>query len=119
MICDSSNGYAGWTAVDSVTGIAIDYVLWVDPDALEFCTMAFRAWPVTKTIHKAQSISIEPFYKKFVVTKAAVIVQPLSAGRQDMTEPTGKPCAECCQEETCRRLDYCAAHRCGFGERAP
>jgi hypothetical protein len=27
-----------------------------------------------------------------------------------------RACDECCQEEACRRIDYCAAYRCGFGQ---
>jgi hypothetical protein len=51
--------------------------------------------------------------------KAPVTVAPLSPGRQAQSEPAGKPCADCCQPEACRRTNYCAAHRSTFGENPP
>ena len=123
MRCDHSNGYLGWTVVDSVTGIRFEYVLWVDPDAKEFCTMDTPARAIgneiAKTVHKAQEIETDPVHMRFIVTKAPIVVAPLSRGRQHTPERSDQPCADCRQPHTCRRIHYCAAHRSDFGAVAP
>ncbi len=124
MRCDASNGYAGWTVREQVIGCAYEDVLWVDPDVNEFCTIdrpirLIGGLEVATTVHRAQEIIVDLSGTTFWIVKAPVFVAPLSSGRQQEQEPTGQACADCCQEETCRRVNYCAAHRGPFGERAP
>jgi hypothetical protein len=123
MKCDAANGYAGWKVVDLATGGLVDHVVWVDPETKSYCTVdqPFRivAGEVAKTVHVANDITEDFTSMTFWMARRAVLVAPLSAGRQQQEESTGKPCADCCQPEACRRIDYCAAHRGPFGERAP
>ena len=122
MKCDASNGFAGWVLRDRVTGDSVDYVLWVDPDANEYCAMDVPVrrvgGEIASTVHKAADITVDLAGLTFWFQPAPVVVAPLSTGQQEQ-ERTDQPCQECCQPETCKRIDYCAAHRCGFGERAP
>jgi hypothetical protein len=125
MKCDGSNGYAGWLLCDRVTNLPVPSVLWVDPDANEYCTVDepvrinWRNGEVARTVHRVKDIAVDFSATTFWFERAPVLVAPLSAGRQQQDESTDRPCADCCQPEACRRICYCAAHRCGFGETAP
>ncbi len=123
MKCDAASGYFGWRVVDLATGHKIEHVIWVDPQMKVYCTadQPFRviAGEVAKTIHVAADITEDFTSMTFWVARRAVTVAPLSAGRQAEQEPSGQPCPDCCQPDACRRICYCAAHRCGFGEAAP
>jgi hypothetical protein len=123
MKCDHTNGYVCWETRDKVTGARIEYVLWVDPDANEWATVdmppRLSGGEVAKTVHRAQEIIVDVISATFWVLKAPVTIPPLRPSRQEEQEATNKPCEECKQPQTCRRLDYCAAHRGPFGQRAP
>jgi hypothetical protein len=123
MKCDQSNGYAGWTVCDRVTNEPVAYVVWVDPDDKTFCTIDVPPRVIgneyAKTTHQCSEITVDFASTTFWVVKAPLQVAQLSPGRQQQQEPSNQPCPECCQPDTCKRIDYCAAHRCGFGETAP
>jgi hypothetical protein len=123
MRCDHTNGYLGWDCRDKVTNQQFKYVAWVDPDAKEFCTYEYPFRIVgneaATSVHRAQEIVVDLPACTFWVLKAPVTIPPLRPSRQEEQGPTNKPCEECKQPQTCRRLDYCAAHRGPFGQRAP
>lgn len=123
MMCTAVNGYAGWSVIDKATGIRIDHVVWVDPELKAFCTVdhPFRVigGDVASTLHRCAEITVDLAAATFWIVLAPVVVAPLSPGRQHTPEPTDQPCPDCCQPQACRRNSWCAAHRCGFGERAP
>lgn len=121
--CHAMNGYAGWLVREESSGDRINHVIWVDPDLKTYCAhdvpFSVVGAELASTVYAVEDIRTDHAGKTFWIKRAAVTVAPLSPGRQQAQEPTNKPCPECCQEETCRRLDWCAAHKCGFGERAP
>ena len=123
MRCDHSNGYGAWIVRDKVTNQTVPYVLWVDPDLKEWATMdlppRLSGHEVAHTVHRAQEITVDLAACTFWVLKAPVTIPPLRPSRQEDQPPTNQPCQDCCQPETCRRLDFCAAHRGPFGKRAP
>jgi hypothetical protein len=124
MICSASNGYSGWLVRDSITNEKIEFVEWIDPDSKTYCATDFpwragSSGVLLNTVYRCASIIVDLPACTFWVTKAPATVAPLSPGRQQDQQPTDKPCPDCCQEETCRRLDWCAAHRCDFGAKAP
>jgi hypothetical protein len=125
MKCDATNGYAGWLLCDRVTNLPVANVLWVDPDANEYCTfdepvrVNWRNGEVASTVHRVKDIAVDFGATTFWFERAPVLVAPLSAGRQQQSELTDQPCADCCQPDACRRTNYCAAHRSTFGENPP
>lgn len=123
MYLSACNGYAGWKVVDAATGMIWPDVLWVNPDAKQFCTIDMPLRTVgnelATTVHAAEIITADFPAMTFWVRRPAVLVAPLSPGRQADQEPPGKPCADCCQPQACERTGWCAAHRGTFGERAP
>lgn len=120
MKCDYRNGYAGWTVRDIVTNQQEPYVIWVDPDDNTYATVdqPFRIdWKtnsVAQTIHHVKDFIVDVQACTFWFEKLAVTVAPLRSSNGPKP-PTDQPCAVCCQPETCRRIDFCAAYRCRFG----
>lgn len=123
MKCTASNGYAGWLVREESTGDKIENVVWIDPDLLVYCAydepLRIIGVEVARTVYRVQDIRVDRAASTFWIKRAPVMVAPLSPGRQQDQQPTDKPCADCCQPDTCRRIDYCAAHRCDFGAKAP
>lgn len=116
-----------FTVVDLATGAEVYGVMWVDDTTLEYATLRY---PVVFTdgwgadIHKATAVRVDYVNKRIEVNTppahtAPVTIPPLRPSKQEEQGSTNRPCEECKQPGTCKRLDYCAAHRCAFGERAP
>lgn len=123
MMRTAINGYAGWEAIDKITGLRIKDVLWVDPEDKSYCTIdePYRvvAGEVAHTVYRCSEVTADLPAMRFWIVRTPTVVAPLNPGRQQAPERTDQPCADCCQPDTCKRIDYCAAHRCAFGERAP
>jgi hypothetical protein len=121
MKCDYRNGYAGWTVRDVVTNQPEPYVIWVDPDDNTYATVDtptridWKTGEVAQTVHRVKDFIIDVPACTFWFEKLAVTVPPLRSGN-DPKVPTNKPCDACRQPETCKRIDFCAAYRCRFGE---
>lgn len=122
MRCDGNNGYAGWKVCDVVTSQPVPYVVWVDPDDNTYCTMDqptrinWRTGEIAQTVHHVKDFTVDVIACTFWYEKLPVTVAPLSPGRQQDQRPSNRPCDACRQPETCKRIDYCAAYRCRFGE---
>jgi hypothetical protein len=111
-----STGFVGFTVIDDATGKTLREVVWVDDVALEAATLA-RPLRVDILTLKA-AVDVMKVTRVAVDYAAEVIhlndpVRPWTLVTQT-SEP--KPCDECRQPETCRRTDFCAQYRCGFGE---
>lgn len=121
MKCDEGNGYGGWKLYDKATNQQVAWVLWVDPEEKTYATMdtpprVLSNGVMASTVHRVKDITVDVLACVFWFEKLAVTVAPLSRGRQGERQPSGKACSECRQEATCRRINYCAQYRCGFGE---
>lgn len=105
------NGFAGFKVVDDAAGAEIKNVVWVDDVALEYCVYA--PWPAASTtIVKVTAVRVHHVAKEIHVN-----APPVKAFGVDYSvEKPASACDACCQEATCRRIHYCAAYRCGFGE---
>ena len=122
MKCDHTNGYVGWKLRDVVTNQEVPYVLWVDPDANTYATLDtppridWKTGEVAQTVHKVKSFIVDVPACTFWFEKLPLTVAPFTPSRSLPKQPTNRPCDVCCQPETCKRIDYCAAYRRRFGE---
>jgi hypothetical protein len=116
MRMDRRSGFAGYTVIDDATGTTLHEVAWVDDVALEVATVAqppridFSTLEIALDIVKVTRVAVD--YAAEVIHLNDP-VRPWTVVAQ-VSEP--KPCEDCCQPETCRRIDFCAQYRCGFGE---
>lgn len=107
--------------IDATTGARVEDVLWVDDATLEYAVL--RQPP---TYHFKFSTGESGW--EHDVLKADRVTVNYAAAVITLNEPqprmatTGitvrelNPCGECRQADCCRRIDWCAAFRCGFGQ---
>src|SRR5262245_3602176 len=90
--------------IDDRSGDEVAHFLWLDTESLELCV----GWAIYSVTTQVSSVR---------VNWAAKVIHVNDPPAQAVSTPTAKPasaCANCRQEETCRRIDYCAAHKCCF-----
>jgi|GEM_PF-6105177 hypothetical protein len=115
MRMDSQSFPQGVKVVDDATGTTLHDVVWVDDVSLEYAVVSqpvrydLGTWEIATDVVKVTRVQIDWVSKVIHLNDlpapaAAIAVRELHA------------CDQCCQEETCRRIHYCAAYRCGFGE---
>lgn len=115
MRIESSSGLI-FTVIDLVTGTKIENVMWVDDAALEYAVVRIPVVIVDDQfevdIHKVTAVRVDYVNKRIEVNTATPQTQT------PWPFPTSEPkaCFECCQPETCKRIDMCVAHKCRFGE---
>lgn len=115
MRMDKVSGFYGFTTVDLSTGAEIANVVWADDTTLEYATLRLPYWVdpsgvVSVDVHKVTAVRVDYVNKRIELnTLPAQTPWPF---------PTSEPkaCHECHQPETCKRIDFCAAHKCRFGE---
>jgi hypothetical protein len=101
--------------VDDATGQELKDVRWIDPQALEYAVIAqpyrfvFGTFNLAVDVTKVTAVRVDYVNRVIHVNEPA----PVTAG---ITVRELDACAECCQETTCSRINYCAAGRCNFGE---
>lgn len=103
--------HAGFTMVDDATGKTVDNWSWIDPRALEYCYFdGTFIWGglVTETA-KVSRVLVNYVAREIHVNE---LPMPQVAGQVRELHA----CNECTQPDTCRRIHYCAAWKCGFGE---
>lgn len=102
---------------DAATGRTVSEVIWVDDVTLEYATpsqpirLDWHTLELAIDIHKVTRVLVD--YANRVIH---VNEPPLVHARAGIAVRELHACAECCQADTCRRIDYCAAFKCGFGE---
>lgn len=118
MRMDNRNGFGGYIVIDLATASEIKEVLWVDDTALVYATLLIP-WvtltgEINEEIHKVTAVRVDYVNKRIEVNTPAAQAAPWPF-------PTSQPkaCHECCQPETCKRLDFCMAHKCVFGDANP
>lgn len=119
MLIDAMTGFPGFKVIDDSTGQEIKNVLWIDTSAMEYAVMLFPSGYG----FFAQAVGAEIDTEVFTVTRIEFdyvnkVVRfneppPSTCG---ITVRELHACDECCQKDTCRRIDYCSRYRCGFGE---
>lgn len=108
-------GFAGFKVFDLGTGTYLDRVMWVDDTALEYATLSdpvvIEDDQFKVDVHKVSSVRVD-YVNRVITVDSGAGVWPFP------TTPAkeGKACDECCQPETCKRIDYCARYKCRFGE---
>ncbi len=119
MRMDNKSGFAGFIVVDLATGMKIDGVVWVDDTTMEYAT-AIVPYVVSDgefavDIHKVTAVRVDYVNKRIEVNTATPQTQT------PWPFPTSEPkaCFECTMPETCKRLDFCMAHKCSFGDANP
>jgi hypothetical protein len=118
-ILSHDTGYTGFDVIDDATGQKIRDVLWVDPLALEVVvpSLPLRIDPITgevvKDCIKISSVRVDFSTREIHVNQPKIVSIQIGA-RVSEQEP--RACEECCQPQTCERIHYCAAWKCGFGE---
>jgi hypothetical protein len=114
MRYDSSNMPA-CKVIDDATGQEIKLVIWVDDVTLEYAAWGgYSTYMPMETITKVSSVKVNHAAREIHVNEP-----PLATPVNRCLPKFGTAsfaCGECCQQDTCRRIDYCPAHRCGFGE---
>jgi hypothetical protein len=110
-------GYVGYKVIDDATRLEIQRVLWVDDVALEYQTVKQPAYHpyggLDTDVVKVTAVTVNHAAREIHVNTPQPIVLSISVGTP---ERVLRACGECCQEATCRRTDYCARYRCGFGQ---
>jgi hypothetical protein len=112
-------GFYGFTVLDMATGTTVAEVQWVDDSTMEYATTVpavLRAdgfWEVTFgwTTHKVTAVRVDYVNKRIEVNTPAAQASPWP-----FPTSQGKQCDACCQPDTCKRIDFCAAYRCRFGQ---
>jgi hypothetical protein len=116
MLLTHYNGYADFTVVDDSTGkdITEDF-LWVDDTALEMRVISHPVRhmfgePVSELV-AVTAVRVDYACKVIHVNEPPV---PLAITVREL-----RACGECCQSDTCSRINYCAAFKTCFGEASP
>jgi hypothetical protein len=115
-----SNGYMGYSVID-VDGTEIKLVAWVDDTTQQYACyeepirLVPPSYEAAVIVTQVTGIRVDHADKKIhvntgIVSKVACLSTVAPVAR------TVRACDECRQEETCRRISYCARYRCGFGE---
>jgi hypothetical protein len=120
------NGYADFKVIDDATGCEVKDFLWVDDFSLEYAVpdpsynrIVFTGTSiiadVAEKITKVSRVSVNYAAKEIHLNEPKLVqIQLASPAASVSQEP--RACEECCQESTCRRINYCAAWKCSFGE---
>ena len=112
------NGYLGCDVIDS-DGSKIQRVAWVDDTTQQYACFEeparYVGYELAVIVKSVTGVRVDHADKKIyinsgIVSKVACLLTVAPEIR------TVRPCTECRQEETCRRISYCAAFKCGFGE---
>jgi hypothetical protein len=115
------NGYMGFTVLDA-DGSEIKNVVWVDDAAQQYACYEdpprLAGLEFALIVTSVNGIRVDHAYKKIYVNTGVVSKVPSWTAVPAVPVVKQKPraCSECRQEETCRRISYCAAFKCGFGE---
>lgn len=110
--------YFGYQVFDS-DGTVVANVVWVDDTKQE---MACYEWPyrivgdeMATVIKQVNGVRVDfPSMTIHVNTGVAVTIPTWTHVPGIDKQP--QACSECMQEPTCRRICYCAAYKCCFGE---
>jgi hypothetical protein len=111
------NGYADFKVIDDATRAEIAGFTWVDDVRLEYEAYVLPArygcnGGLATEIVKVSAVSVNHAAREIHVNTPQPIMLTVTVGAPVRAV---RACTECRQEETCRRIDYCAAYRCGFG----
>jgi hypothetical protein len=112
------NGYADFKVIDDATRAEIAGFTWVDDVRLEYEAYVLPArygcnGGLATEIVKVTAVIVNHAAREIHVNTAAA---GSAHGSYGAPARAVRACDACCQEETCRRTDYCAAYRCGFGQ---
>jgi hypothetical protein len=118
-ILSRATGYDGFKVIDDATNTPVENVTWVDDVALEYeifrkqahYSLVTSIWGME--IVKVSAVSVNHAAREIHVNTPQPIMLTVAVGAPVRAV---RACAECRQEETCRRIDDCAAYRCGFGQ---
>jgi hypothetical protein len=112
------NGYADFKVIDDAKRAEIAGFTWVDDVRLEYEAYVLPArygcnGGLATEIVKVTAVIVNHAAREIHVNTPQPIMLTVAVGAPVRAV---RACAECRQEETCRRIDYCAAYRCGFGQ---
>jgi hypothetical protein len=107
-------GHEGeFTLMDDATGQPVPNWVWVDVALREYATQDTASiWGVyTTTKVSVSRVAVNWAAKTIHVNEPPQIVSTSGIQVREL-----HACHECCQPDACRRIHYCAAWKCGFGE---
>lgn len=111
-------GYMGYDVVDA-DGSKIERVAWVDDTTQQYACFEEPArwvgYELAVIVKSVTGIRVDHADKKIYVNSGIVSKVACLSTVTPMAR-TVRACTECRQEPTCRRINYCAQYRCGFGE---
>lgn len=98
--------------IDDATGQELRYVMWVDDATLEYSTHTMPVQivgdEVVTVVVKVTRVHVDWAARVIHVNEPPRVIQAQEGHIE-------RPCDECRQESTCRRISYCAQYRCAFG----
>lgn len=116
MRMSAETGYEGYRVIDDSTGKVIPDVMWVDDTPPQYAISGgYSVWGTQLLADIVNVTRIAVNYPG----KEIHVNDPPPASEMPWWEQRFPPkiaCDECCQQDTCRRIDYCTRFKCGFGE---
>jgi hypothetical protein len=107
--------HAGFTVMDDATGKAVEHWSWVDDVALEYAYFdGSYFWGASVVLQMTRTAKVSRVQVNYATREIHVNELPMPQTGIQVRELHA--CAECCQPDACRRIHFCAAWKCNFGE---